>query len=601
MEEKEILTNELPCETEKNTNDGFYPSPYKREENCIAIMRLTKDGFVTVPLCNFVAWVEAEITRDTSTELRRELLITGEKQDGTPLPSVRVSVDEVAKMEWMRNAWPSDCNLTVTNSVERHVQFAIRSTVVRARQERVFEYTGWQEIDGKWHYLLPGNGTYEVCLGGKQRNYCLEVGASEIDLFRTVSLTTARFAPPEVLQTGLALVFLSPLNEFLRRAECEPKFILTLVGHTGCRKSTLAAWLLSFFGKFSATDLPMSFRDTANSMTYNGFTLKDVLTCVDDYHPTARRESAGMKANMQVLCRGFGDRAARNGLTSTYQLREARPPRGNVIVTAEQIPDVGESGVARLLCVEMATGCVDLAKLTEMQRFATLGVFRRVMSAYVHWLRDKFLADEPHVSEFLAFLRDFYEERRERCREELQRENIRFHARTADAVACLELGYAMMLCFFRSMGMLHDDMEQKHREVFHGMLLSLAAKQAAYVESDKPTHIFIRKLMGLLDAGECAVLPRSTPSTLPPNFVGYEDEEFYYLILENTHRLVKRMCDTQDESFAISAKALSKALFEEGYLQQISGKNTGTMRFGNVSRRVMRLRKSAVEEVMRCE
>ena len=88
------------------------------------------------------------------------------------------------------------------------------------------------------------------------------------------------------------------------------------------------------------------------------------------------------------------------------------------------------------------------------------------------------------------------------CSEALQRENIRFHARTADAVACLELGYAMMLCFFRSMGMLHDDMEQKHREVFHGMMLSLAAKQAAYVESDKPTHIFIRKLMGLLDAGK---------------------------------------------------------------------------------------------------
>jgi len=167
MEEKEILTNELPAQTEENTNDDFYPSPYKREENCIAIMRLTKDGFVTVPLCNFVAWVEAEITRDTGTELRRELLITGEKQDGTPLPSVRVSVDEVAKMDWMRNAWPSDCNLTVTNSVERHVQYAIRSTVVRARQERVFEYTGWQQIDGKWHYLLPGNGTYEVFLGGK--------------------------------------------------------------------------------------------------------------------------------------------------------------------------------------------------------------------------------------------------------------------------------------------------------------------------------------------------------------------------------------------------------------------------------------------------
>ena len=90
MEEKEILKNELPAQTEENTNDGFYPSPYKREENCIAIMRLTKDGFVTVPLCNFVAWVEAEITRDTGTELRRELLIA----ERTDLLLAIVSMEE---------------------------------------------------------------------------------------------------------------------------------------------------------------------------------------------------------------------------------------------------------------------------------------------------------------------------------------------------------------------------------------------------------------------------------------------------------------------------------------------------------------------------
>ena len=151
------------------------------------------------------------------------------------------------------------------------------------------------------------------------------------------------------------------------------------------------------------------------------------------------------------------------------------------------------------------------------------------------------------------------------------------------------------------MGALDEQREDEHRETFENVLLALAAKQSACVAADKPTHIFVRKLMGLLDAGECSLLSKSNPSTLPPNFVGYEDEEYYYLVLENAHRLVKRMCDVQDESFSISAKALAKALFEEGFLLQISGKNTGTMRFGSTSRRVMRLRKAAVEEVMRCE
>ena len=42
MEEKMNLTNEPPCEAEENTTNGFYPLPYKRENNCIAITRHTK-------------------------------------------------------------------------------------------------------------------------------------------------------------------------------------------------------------------------------------------------------------------------------------------------------------------------------------------------------------------------------------------------------------------------------------------------------------------------------------------------------------------------------------------------------------------------------
>lgn len=51
-----------------------------------------------------------------------------------------------------------------------------------------------------------------------------------------------------------------------REAGCEPKFVLFLLGKTGSRKSTLAALTLSFFGRFTASELPLSFRDTSNSM-----------------------------------------------------------------------------------------------------------------------------------------------------------------------------------------------------------------------------------------------------------------------------------------------------------------------------------------------
>ena len=58
-------------------------------------------------------------------------------------------------------------------------------------------------------------------------------------------------------------------------------------------------------------------------------------------------------------------------------LREPRPPQGNVIVTAEFAPDIGESGTARLFCVEMKPGSIRLTLLTEVQEQALDGYFAR--------------------------------------------------------------------------------------------------------------------------------------------------------------------------------------------------------------------------------
>ena len=89
---------------------------------------------------------------------------------------------------------------------------------------------------------------------------------------------------PEVMYPLIATVFLCPLNEFFRKVGYEPLYLLFLVGRTQTRKSTLAALMLSFFGEFSASTLPCSFKDTANAIEKKGYILKDTLNVVDDYH-----------------------------------------------------------------------------------------------------------------------------------------------------------------------------------------------------------------------------------------------------------------------------------------------------------------------------
>ena len=190
----------------------------------------------------------------------------------------------------------------------------------------------------------------------------------------------------------LSFTFLSPLNHFLKAAGCEPKFVLLLSGKTGSRKSTLAALMLSFFGKFTASELPLSFRDTANSILHNAFALKDVLTCIDDLHPSSRMEEPKMNGTAQAIMRAYGDRTGKGRLRADSTPMESRPPQGNAIITAEFAPDIGESGTARYFALELKEKDVDLKNLTSYQNEAAKGTFQRCMYAYTQWISESFFS-----------------------------------------------------------------------------------------------------------------------------------------------------------------------------------------------------------------
>ena len=339
----------------------------------------------------------------------------------------------------------------------------------------------------------------------------------------------------------------------------------------------------------------MSFRDTANSILHNAFALKDVLTCVDDYHPTARSDASQMKAAMQTLARGYGDRAARNRLGSDITLREPRPPQGNVIVTAEFAPDIGESGTARLFCIEMKPGGINLPLLTEAQDKALEGKYAACMRGYTDMV--KFFADKGEVC---GILKSKFMTYRSKWRERLRENEIQFHDRLPDTLACLEIGFSFMEIFLSAETDFGEEDIAVLNARFESVLLRLAARQCESVEQDRPTHIFLRKLYSLIECGNVCLLPATGRTEIPPkNYIGYEDENYYYLMLDASHKAVKRLCGEQDEGFAISAKSLAKALVDEGLIEPgDNGTNTRTMRFGGRLKRVMLLHKEKANKLV---
>lgn len=209
----------------------------------------------------------------------------------------------------------------------------------------------------------------------------------------------------------------------------------------------------------------------------------------------------------------------------------------------------------------------------------------------------KFFADKGEVC---GILKSKFMTYRSKWRERLRENEIQFHDRLPDTLACLEIGFSFMEIFLSAEAHMDEKGITALNERFENVLLYLAARQSESIEQDRPTHIFLRKLYSLIECGQVCLIPASSRlETLPKNYIGYEDETYYYLMLDASHKAVKRLCGEQDEGFAISAKSLAKALADEGLIEPgDNGTNTRTMRFGGRLKRVMLLHKEKANKLV---
>jgi hypothetical protein len=71
------------------------------------------------------------------------------------------------------------------------------------------------------------------------------------------------------------------------------------------------------------------------------------------------------------------------------------------------------------------------------------------------------------------------------------------------------------------------------------------------------------------------------------NFIGYYDDNYYYLITDIVHKAVKKLCFEQDENFSLSKNSLLKHLLDDGYIQGTEQEKTKIMHFNGQRQRYM--------------
>ena len=328
-------------------DESVYHEPYVVKDGCLCERIKVKEQVIEVKLADFVPILKAEITLDDGAEQRKLFRIAGTYQDGTVLQEQIVSADEMQSMKWLLQRWGQYGAVMPRQNVLGKISHAILLTKKKVRNETVFLQTGWREFPYGYVFLMPNENCdtqMKVELQGKLKRYKFTVPCEKDDLIFLSALLEDSFAPQKIILPMLAFTFLCPLNHFLKMAGYEPKFVVIIIGKTGSRKSSLAAVFCSFYGNFTASDLPMSFHDTANSILSDIYYLKDVLTCIDDFHPSGIYKEQEMREIAQCISRYYGDRSGRGRMNSRLEKETAKPPMGNAIVTSESTLGLCESG-----------------------------------------------------------------------------------------------------------------------------------------------------------------------------------------------------------------------------------------------------------------
>ncbi len=529
----------------------------------------------SLPIANFIPYLISENIYVDGAVSKNVLSLAGIHSDGTKLQTISINSNDFDELKWIRLNWGMKCRIsTDTYRAKEYLKEAIQSTTTN-NINIIYNHIGFVKHKGKWGYIY-GNG----CIGNNEisselensiRVYNLESKSN--NLHASMELLRSDLAPINIMLPLIASVYLSPLNEFLKQGGYEPKLLVYLYGRTGSMKSTLAGLILSHFGDFNNTNLPMSFRDTANSIVKKSFLLKDALTVIDDFHPSSLTDEKTMTNTAQTVARGYGDRVGRMRLTSNGDLIPSHPPRGNAIITGETLASIGESGTARYLALEIKRDDINKQVLTEYQSKAQQGELISSTKLFIEFILSQV---EENENTFIEMLKEKFINNR-LLFNDLLYANMP-HGRVIDSISWLLLGIDMYYTCLLEKGYIEDIEYTKMFDEAIEVFKEIGINQGNLIKSDNPVEIFVEKFNSLIDSKRINILSINNKLNIDDftNIAGFEDSEYYYLIADVVVNEVKKLCKEQDEHFSINKRALLKQLAYENIIKSEGNVNTFT-------------------------
>jgi hypothetical protein len=524
------------------------------------------------PLCNFVATIIREqILDDGSGETETRFAVQGTLSSGQALPVASVRSSEFAALNWPLREWGARPIIKAGQGSKDCLREAIQELSGDVGREHVYQHIGWRKVDGRWLYLHAAGaiGPDGPVLGIL---VSLPDALVRFDLPEPANETLAESVRASLRMIGLGSGRITfPTFAAVGRAVLGgTDFTLHLSGPTGVFKTELAALAQQHFGLgMDSRHLPASWSSTGNSLEATAFLAKDALLVVDDFAPT------GTTADVQRchreadrLLRAQGNSSGRQRLRADSTLRAAKPPRGLILSTGEDVPR-GQSLRARALVLEISADEIDREKLTHCQRDAAAGLYVQALAGFIRWLAPQYQT-----------IRDTLRANIAKYREKAQ---VGTHARTSGIVAELYIGLRYFLSFAVEVGAITTEQRKELCQRAWKALLRAAKAQKQMLEAADPVGQFFRLLVAALASGRAYCT--NTKGTCPEQAtnwgwcyrngwerhpsgkrIGWVDGADLYLEAEAAYAEVQELARAQGDTLAVSSRTLHKRMKDRGLI-----------------------------------
>ena len=593
-------------------------SPYVLNRGGLAYEKSRGDEVQVIQLANFVACISREVILDDGMNQNLEFEIFGRLGDAGRLPTITISASSFAGMGWVTRHWGARTIIEAGPALKDRLRVAIQQINPVPTRQLIYVHTGWRQHKRQWVFVHAGGAIgpdgpmsgVEVQLPGKRvQDYRLPQNLDEADLPGAVeqSLRQWEITPLEVAVPLLAAVYRAPLGEAL-----PVDLSLFVVGRTGVQKSALTAVALGHYGSaFDGDNLPGSWSSTDNALEEQAFALKDALFPIDDFIPTGTSaDLARYHKRADRVLRAQGNRSGRARMTASGALRGDRPPRGLIISTGEDYPQ-GQSLRARMLCLEIKKGDVDLAQLTEAQDLAAQGVFACAMAGYVQFLAPRMEA-----------LKEVLPKIHRQLRAEVRRTGLVSHDRLPDLVASLAIGWWMMLEYAAIIGAIDAEDRRDMWQQGWRALVRAGHRHFSNLQDQDPAEHFVALLGAAITSGKAHLqdagsggapedpgewgwqVPEGGPPLARGECVGWicagtganNGQREAMLNPDAVLAVARDLARRQDQPLTLSKKTLLKHLAEAGLLEAIdAGQHTVNRRVMGRQRRVIVLSAEIVQ------